>query len=162
MSAEVSVLHVQGDSAAHMSQNAYAGRIGVKERLFPWMSVTGGAGAGGSAAGGFVAPDVGAIIAYENPYIVPFLALRGTLSQPIGASLVDTSSTSNSRGEYVFTPHLTWIGGGIAGIRVPLGSNEAKGTLRGALLGGIGFTHLADENDAVSVISALGGGEIIF
>jgi hypothetical protein len=160
-SLEVSVLHIDGAGPGDSSPYAFASRVGIKHRVASWLSLTAGLGGGGSAGGGFVSPDLGAIVAAENPYIVPFLALRGTFSQPFAAQPVLVSSGPS--GVY---PPLTWIVGGIAGLRIPIRSCEpATCRVGGSLLGGLGYTEFwyAGGSDLQQVVLSLGGGvEVTF
>ncbi len=55
---EISVLQVQGQSAANTFPYVFSGRAGVKHELVHRvLSVTAGVGGGGSAGGGFFSPD---------------------------------------------------------------------------------------------------------
>lgn len=158
---EVGVLHIQGDSAANTDQNAYLARFGVKRLILPFFAIGAGVGGGASAAGGVVSPDVLAILSWENSVVVPFLSLRGALSSPIGSRSVDISSTTDGRGRFVFSPHPTWLAGGTLGARVPIG-DQASRVVRASLLAGASYTHLADENDKIGIISLAAGAEVAF
>jgi hypothetical protein len=135
----------------------------VKHEALPWLSLTAGLGGGASAGGGFVSPDLGAIFAYENRYAVPFFSLRASASVPFDTHAVDTGQAGDSVGQWVYTPPLTWIGGGAAGLRIPLGwCDAAPCPVRGSLLGGLGLTYLGYDGASTGVISLAGGGEIVF
>jgi len=168
LSGEASLMNVAGVSAASTNPNIYSARVGFKHRLLPFearsgptLSVTGGVGAGGSAGGGFLSPDLGAIVSWENAYVVPFAAVRGSLSQPVASQPVDTSGSGDKVGTFVNVPELTWIGGLTAGIRLPL-DWMIRGPVRAALLGGVGWTGLRDSVDSTSFVSAEGGAELVF
>jgi len=162
-SGEVSVLHVDGSSAAGTYPYAFAARGGVKQRLTPWLSVGAGFGGGASAGGGFLSPDIGAVVGYENPYLVPFLSVRGGVSAPFATHTVDTSTPSDGVGKYVYTPPFTWVGGAVAGLRVPIGwCDPGPCPVRGSLLGGVGLTYLAGGGNSTGVASLATGGEIVF
>jgi hypothetical protein len=172
VSAEATLMRLSGTPApaADVSRNVYAGRIGAMGQLVspesPWaptVAVTGGLGGGVSAAGGYVSPDAGPIVAWENRWAVPFLSLRGGVSQPVGARSVDTSSVDDGPGRYVDTPRTTWIAAATAGVRVPIGWAEPEaGKTRGSLLAGLGFTHLADTRDDETFAHLALGGEVVF
>ncbi len=166
-SAEVSILRIDGSSAGGTFPDAFAGRVGVKHELRRWLSIAGGAGGGASAGGGFVSPDVAVIVAAENPYVVPFLSLRGSFSAPFDRHSVDTGKAgADAPGRWVYTPPFTWIAGGIGGIRVPLpvGAHaDRPPEVSGSLLVGLGYTWLAYDGGPTSVVGSLGaGGEIVF
>jgi len=164
LSGEVSVMHVDGNSVANTYPYLFAGRAGVKREVLPWLSLTGGLGGGASAGGGFFSPDLGVIVAYENPYAVPFLTVRGGVSVPFDTHPVDTGMAgSDPVGKFVYTPPLTWMAGGVLGLRVPLGwCDPSPCPVRGSLLGGIGLTDLAYQGSGAGVMSLAGGGEIVF
>jgi hypothetical protein len=164
LSAETSVLHVGHESAAGTNPNGYAARVGAKFRALPWLALTGGLGGGGSAAGGFLSPDLGVIVAWENRYAVPFLSGRAGVSLPIDARQVDVTEVGDGT-THVGTPEQTWIFGATTGVRVPVpvGSRAAgSGRLRGNLLLGLGFTHLQDSADDQDVVQFGLGGELVF
>ncbi len=153
-SVEATLVRIGGDPAADVNRSVVATRVGAKYRVLPSLALTGGLGGGGSAAGGFMSPDVGAIVAWENRYVVPFASVRGGLSQPIGATSVDVTRRGDPIGTNVGTPKLTWLVSGSAGLRVPIA--------KWSVLGGVGVTHLADVRDKETVISLGGGVEAVF
>jgi len=164
VSAEVSYIFLAGEAARPVDRGIYAGRIGAKQRLTKWLGVTGGLGGGGSAGGGFVSPDVGPIIAYENRYCVPFVAARGGFSVPIGSRSVDTTPYDSSFADptpYIDHPRLTWFVGASTGVRVPLGWDNT-GTVHASLLGAVGLIHLADVRDKETLAQVGGGAELAF
>lgn len=61
-------------------------RIGIKQQLAKPIAITSGIGGGLSSDGGFVSPDFGIILAWENSYVVPFLSPRIGVSIPINLS----------------------------------------------------------------------------
>jgi hypothetical protein len=165
VSMEASVMHIDGNSVANTYPYLFAGRAGVKHELLRWVSVTAGVGGGASAAGGgFVSPDLGVIVAYENRYFVPFFSLRASASVPFDTHPVDTGQAgSDAVGRWVYTPPLTWIGGGTAGVRIPLGwCGAAPCGVRGSLLGGLGLTYLGYDGASTGVASIAAGGELVF
>jgi hypothetical protein len=163
VSEEVTVIHIDGQSAADTYPNIFGVRGGLKHELVKGVALIGGAGGGASAGGGFVSPDIGAVASYENPYFVPFAEFRTTVSIPFDRRSVDTSTPQDGIGKYVYLPPFTFMVGGMAGARIPLGWRVAPGRVRGSLLGGIGYTHLTyfAGNDA-DVISLAVGTELVF
>lgn len=163
VSIEGAVVHVSGHSAAGTMQEIYSARFGAKREMVKnrWLSLSGGVGGGYGAGGGFVSPDFGPIFAYENPYFVPFVTIRGGLSLPIGAQNVDISNDSLER--HVFKPVLTWNFGSTVGFRIPIGPTEPRtGAVRASLLAGFGVLHLAHVRDDATVMQGSGGAEIAF
>jgi hypothetical protein len=159
-SVEGSVLHVGRKSSAGTHPNAYAVRAGAKYLVQPWFALGGGVGGGGSSAGGFVSPDVAAIVSWENRWAVPFLSVRGSLSLPVGAREVDVTGTSDTA-RFAGKPGRTWIYGATAGLRVPWGFRD-PGALRGNVLVGVGATHLSDSADDQGVVQLGLGAELVF
>ncbi len=163
VSLEGHVIHIDGDPAADVSQNAYAVRVGAKVRALPWLAVTGGAGGGLHAAGTFASPDLGVIGGWENPYAVPYLSLRGFVSEPLVARAVDTTAAGEPLGSEVGTPRTT---GGMAisiGVRVPMipGWDPHEG-VRGSLFLANGLTYLDDGREDLTLLQAAGGAELTF
>ena len=162
-SIEASTMYVQGENArpVRASRAIHAVRGGVKWRFAKPLETTAGVGAGYSAGGAFVSPEVGPILAWENRYLVPFVATRFGVSQPIGARAVDVSDAQDdSRLE---KPITTWLATGVVGLRLPIGwARPQAGTVRGSLLAGFGVTHLFDtrQDDTFGQLSI--GGEIVF
>jgi hypothetical protein len=159
-SVEGSVLHVGRKSVAGTHPNAYSVRAGAKYLAQQWLAFVGGVGGGASSAGGFVSPDVAAIVAWENRFAVPFLSVRGSLSYPVGAREVNVTGTSDTA-TFVGTPGRTWIYGATAGVRVPWGS-QAPGAARGSFLAGLGATHLSDSSDDQGLVQLALGAELVF
>lgn len=121
----------------------YSARLGLKYAVSPNFALTFGAGGGASAAGGFLSPDVGVIFGFENPHVVPFVSLRGFLSQPIAARDV---TIPDSDGDLTLRPDLTLGFGFTTGIRIPFGQWFDARNRRAAALVGIGGTYLNDPN----------------
>jgi hypothetical protein len=166
VSTETSVLHVDGTSVAHTFPYAFATRVGIKYEIEPKIfSLTAGAGAGASAAGGgFVSPDVGLILAFENRYLVPFLSARTSLSIPFAGRKVDTGGASDQVGQFLYEPPLTWIAGASAGLRLPLFGDcpERPRPIRMSVLGGIALTYLAYDAKSAGLWTLGGGAEAVF
>lgn len=117
---------------------AYALRAGLKYQVAPILSLMAGLGAGGSAAGGFVSPDLGLSLGYENPYLVPFVQLRGFASLPVAARRVYLGTEDDA--DRFSTPQPTWGASGTLGLRVPL----APGPAAHSIAIGVAVTPLCD------------------
>jgi hypothetical protein len=88
--AYIVVQQAEGEESGE-HRGLYTGRAGLKIELHRNIALVAGLGGGLSpAAGFFVGGDLGFVFAYENPYCIPFVALRGFYSVPIRPSLVDT------------------------------------------------------------------------
>jgi hypothetical protein len=62
------------------------------------LALTAGLGGGyAPAAGGFGSADLGRVASYDNCYVIPFGALSGFVSQPVGAKSVDFGTHGTSR-----------------------------------------------------------------
>jgi len=143
---------VDHSSGGRENRNIYAARAGIKYAPVPHFALVGGLGGGGSAGGGFLSPDLGFIAAYDNPYVIPFFALRGLLSAPVNAKVVrfttdddaDSSDQDNERDVYTIAPRFTWGWQTSLGLRALL---ARPGQLRAlpALACAIGFTDLYDK-----------------
>jgi hypothetical protein len=162
-SIEATTMYVQGENPkpVRASRAIHALRAGVKWRFAKPLAMTAGVGGGYSAGGAFVSPEVGPIVAWENRYLVPFIATRLGVSQPIGARAVDVSDAQDdSRLE---KPVTTWLATGVVGLRVPIGWAEPqRGTVRGSLLAGLGVTHLFDTRQDDTFGQLAVGGELVF
>jgi hypothetical protein len=117
--ADVTGMHVLGRPRDVKTwPGGYALRVGVKHEAADVLALTFGLGAGGSAAGGFIGPDIGLILGHENQYFVPFLSARAFFSQPVGARRIALGSED---GEPRVSKPDTTLGGSVAlGFRIPL------------------------------------------
>ncbi len=160
LSASPSLLAVRGAKSGDSHPNAYALRLGIKYAPIKHLALLAGAGGGGSAAGGFVSPDLGAIVAYENPYVIPFGSARALLSAPVSARTVhftveddadDGPDDADSAPDaYRLKPRLT-LGVQLAlGVRVPL-TYDGDSRVRPALACSVGLTSLRDRSERGSV-----------
>ncbi len=104
-----------------------AGHLGLKHRVLESLAFTGGVGFGAGPWGSFFAGDLGAIVAYENPYVVPFFAARLQISTPMSAS-TETFTDENGTAT-LLTPHTTlWLQPS-TGVRIPICyQDECSGT----------------------------------
>ncbi|MGO9834099.1 MAG: hypothetical protein ACLP1X_07790 [Polyangiaceae bacterium] len=156
VSVEGTAIHVaSGNSDPDL--RIWSGRAGVKRRVNEWLAFTGGLGAGAFGGDPFAGPDVGGIAAYENPYVVPFAALRGSVSIPLASRPVDFADQG--------TPRTDWFGQLAVGARFPLGcacQEPRAGELRGSILLGYSRTWYADTKNNGAFDAFAGGGEITF
>ena len=117
---ETNLLRVVGQPEADTREhrNAYDLRAGVQYRLASFVAVSGGLGGGAYAGGGFISPDLGVVVGYENRYLIPFLSVRGYLSQPLAARRVDLGEDEGTRR---FSTPSTTVGVAVSsGLRIPL------------------------------------------
>jgi hypothetical protein len=96
LSAAPSVMWVAGAGAGDSHAGIYAFRAGAKYAPVRHISATFGLGGGGSAAGGFLSPDYGLNLGWDNRYLVPFAAARMFLSAPLAARYVHFTSDDDS------------------------------------------------------------------
>ena len=156
-SAEASLLHVtkQPDDVDIWPQG-YSVRGGLKFQPLDWVALGVGVGGGGSAFGGFVSPDIGLVVGYENPYIVPFIEGRAFISQPIGARSLYVGQDD---GETRYTkPQTTWGLAAGLGLRVPLQHVEPVGH---SLLLGVSLTDVFDRERREGFLAASVGVDIV-
>lgn len=133
-----------GLSQRHVSPFVGAGRIGVKHRVLDWLAFTAGAGGGAGPWGAFGGGDLGAIVAYENPYAVPFFAARMQLSLPIDPqteAFVDSNGTITR-----LTPDTTLWFQPSTGVRIPLCTDTACDGLRISLTVAVAWTQIVQVN----------------
>jgi len=128
-------------SGRHVSPFFGAGRIGVKHRLADYVALTGGVGAGSGPWGAFTGSDLGIILAYENPYLIPFFAARMQLSVPLNAqteTIVDSSNMSSA----LLTPNTTlWLQPS-TGVRIPLCWNDGCDGTRVSITLAVAWTSI--------------------
>jgi hypothetical protein len=128
------------------------GRVGVTwapEASKGHFALTGGIGGGHSDAGGFVSPDIGFSLGYHNPYVVPFAAFSGFVSQPIGATENDISD-NGAPAEWA-KPELTYGIQATLGLRGEISAADQQAI---ALMAGISMTQLVDQSDEDSSVYA--------
>ncbi len=75
--------HLDEHETRTVSGHVGAARIGMKYELTEFFAVSVGAGGGVGPWGTYLGGDVGGILAYENPYAIPFFAARLQLVGPI-------------------------------------------------------------------------------
>ncbi len=152
---EGTVLRVIDDEGVDTHPNIYALHGGVRYGAFRHLSLEAGGGFGVSAGGGFAAPALGATLAYENRWLVPFIALRGYASLPVytrSVVLGEELDEDTDELETLRDRPKTTVGVQVGvGLRVPLRSD---GQEQGSLHLGLGATEMADEDDRVTFSSA--------
>jgi len=162
LGADFSLFHVKGVEQADQDLSPYVGamRLGGKlEVLEHYMAIQGGVGGGFSDAGQFVSPDLGIILAVENPYLVPFVNVSGFVSQPINPKAVDVSHADEPVGTNVQEPKFTYGIQWSGGIRVPF--EISKGIILAPSVG-FGGTYLVDSDATANLTGVVGGLDLQF
>ncbi|AKF09818.1 hypothetical protein [Sandaracinus amylolyticus] len=119
LQAEGTIAHL--DYGDERSPLLGAGRMGVKFAPIESVGLVAGVGAGGHSYGPFVAPDIGVIFAYENPYVVPWGAARAFVSLPVDPSTVRVTQPDGDTVEtFDLTPPSTAGWQLSTGIRIPV------------------------------------------
>lgn len=139
-----------------VSGHVGAGRLGVKHRVLDWLAFTGGLGVGAGPWGTYGGGDLGVIFAYENPYVVPFYAIRMQLTAPFDARTETHRSTNGSGMPVVtlLTPTASLWFQNSTGVRVPI-CGDCEGA-RGSFTAAFAWSQLyALEQDRT--LGALGG-----
>ncbi len=111
------------EAAADVDPYIWSARVGGKWApvLFQdHVALVYGLGAGTSEGGPFVSPDAGAVLAWENPYLVPFTSINGFVSEPIDARPVDVSTHEEGVGTNIQTASTTWGATVTGGLKVPI------------------------------------------
>lgn len=136
------------------------GRIGLKHAPLEWLAFTAGFGTGAGPWGAYGGGDLGAIFAYENPEIVPFLALRMQLTGAFDPQ-AEPYTTSNGSGGTMTTfltpATMLWFQPS-TGFRIPI-CGDCDG-VRGSFTGAFAWTmtYALEENRSNGAL----GGEIGF
>ncbi len=156
------VTRVQGDSAAGTSPFIIAARAGGKLELYGHhIAATAGLGGGNSAGGPFASPDVGLVLGYDNPYVVPFFSLHGMGSLPVAPKKVDFTMAGDPPGTHVDSPKTTWGAGGSAGVRAPLGNPDQAG-VHGGITAGLVLWHLDSDGHDEDFLGPSLGADVVF
>lgn len=182
---EGSVLAIARDEGTdydNPSRAALALQGGAKHQFTDWLALHGGLGAGIHGFGGFVAPELGAVVAYENPYFVPFADFTLAASIPVGgrSRLLRYDKEYDSKVER-HEPSATGYGTATAGFRVPITFSEASSLHQINILGGFSLTYatsdgsrvadvdstgtetaVADYNRSMAIFGLMGGAEFVF
>ena len=105
----------------------YAGRVGMKwspPEVGGHVAIFSGIGGGYSDAGGFVSTDLGVSVGYNNAYVVPFAAVGGFISVPVGSKAIDISD--NGKASVMQTAQFTYGGQGLVGLRGEIAVQEGQ------------------------------------
>lgn len=152
------------DYGDERSPHLFAGRLGVKLAPVEHLAFTGGVGAGAHSYGAYVAPDAGLIVAYENPYVVPWAALRGFVSVPVepqAVTLVRRHDDGTSE-TFVLVPPNTAGWQVSTGVRIPVSLDRARGLSLNVLAGGAyAALYGLDGQDSHGVWQLEGGLELV-
>jgi hypothetical protein len=130
------------DEHRSLSPYAAAGRIGIKHQPLDWLAFTAGVGTGSGPWGAFMGGDLGVIVAYENPYVVPFFAARMQLSLPVNGQ-TETFVSMQSDGSDMITllrPTTTVYFQPSTGIRIPLCTETSCDGVRVSLTAAFAWT----------------------
>lgn len=157
-------LEVQGEAnythisyGDERSPHVGAGRVGLKYAAIPHLAVVAGLGVGSGAHGVFVAPDLGVIGAYENAYVVPWGAVRATISGPADPSTITVTRQNGDTFEsFDLVPPSTFAWQVSTGVRVPAYDGEDYGV---DILAGVGLLgmHGMDGEHSHAVLLGAGG-----
>jgi hypothetical protein len=148
-------------AAADIDPTIWSARVGGKwapDPLGDYVSLIYGVGGGSSEGGQFVSPDVGVVMAYENPYVVPFVSVDGYVSEPINAQPVDVSLNEDGVGTNIQTASRTWGATFAGGLEVPI---QVGGSTISPFLG-LHRTVLTDGEDNADVLGANLGVDMTF
>jgi hypothetical protein len=110
--AEVASIVFIEDSRSDVFPAIISGRGLVRSAFsadFRHASWSAGLGAGGSAGGWFIAPEVGVQLGYDNPYVVPWFAVSGYFSLPLTSKEVDLARAEDEMA-FLDRPRLTFGG----------------------------------------------------
>lgn len=152
-SVEGSLLWVDRQGKVSTHPGIYTLRAGTKLRVLPWLALWGGVGGGGSTAGGFIQPDVGLIVAFENRYLVPFIDGSLGVSAPFLAREVKIDAGEG--GPFYGRPRMTSVVAAHVGLRAPI--IEVASVLLA-----LGITELADGRERQSFVQLQAGIEYYF
>jgi hypothetical protein len=148
-------------AAADINPTIWSARAGGKyapEFLGDHVALIYGVGAGTSEGGQFLSPDVGLVVAYENPYVVPFASVDGFVSEPINAQPVDVSTKDEGVGTNVMTASRTWGATFASGLKVPI---QAGGSTVSPFIGAT-RSVMTDGDEDVDVFGASLGIDVTF
>src|SRR5690606_38342246 len=107
-------------------RGVYASRAFGHFELAPGiLAIDVGLGGGGSAAGGYVSPDLGLTLGYENPYAVPYAHGSVLMSAPVTKRALDVRLVDDEEPD-LRSPFLTVGTLFGAGVRIPVGPRAAR------------------------------------
>jgi hypothetical protein len=167
VSVEPSLIWIEGATRGDSHHGIYTLRGAVKYAPIRHVSGGFGLGAGASAGGAFLSPDLGLNLAVENPILVPFVSARMYLSAPIAPRYVHFTTgdgagerpddSDGQRDAYRRLPHFTYGVQLSGGLRAPFWRNPAT-KLRPALNCAVGATFLYDRSPEHQVFMGIGCG----
>ena len=143
LDADLSYAKVMETATAGTSRSIGMLRVGGKYRPTESANLALVAGLGGGyspAAGPYASTDVGAVLGYDNRYLIPFLSIGAFGSVPLSPNEVDVTGPEDSQ-QFLDTPEPT-LGVTLgAGIKIPVN--------RLALVMGMASTQIwdSDSND---------------
>ncbi|MEZ4255560.1 MAG: hypothetical protein R3A78_07560 [Polyangiales bacterium] len=126
------------------------GYVGLKRAVTDYLSLQAGLGGGGYAFGGFVAASGGAVLAWENPYVVPFLSTEIGTSLPVGGTEQVVSFEDDGKlHSQLHRPSVTGYGSATLGLRIPIvfGDGPIKSM---NLLGGMSLLYLMSDDSRIA------------
>ena len=132
----------ENDLNARPHAGIYALRAFAHHELVPrFVALHAGVAGGGSAGGGYLSPDLGLTLGYENPHLVPYIHGTFFVSTPLTKNTINM--TMDDEPLDLRTPYLSYgpqIGGGL---RIPIGPREAP---VGSILLELGGTFLFGDD----------------
>ncbi|MEM1418087.1 MAG: hypothetical protein AAGH15_24540, partial [Myxococcota bacterium] len=162
LSAEATAVVVTDRTVTGVASDAFPAvlslRLGAKQAFTRHLAFSLGVGAGGSAGGGHVSPDVGVVAGYDNPYVVPFGSFRAFASVPFAAR--EVAFRDNEAGLVVLRPESSTGFAWMTGVRVSVGVLPAGGRRRGAFIAGFGGTTLYSGDTRITWFSGQLGFEL--
>lgn len=155
---------VQSLESRAVSPFAAAGRVGIKHQPVDWLALTVGVGAGAGPWGGFVGGDLGIIFAYENPYVVPFFALRMQIGLPVNGQterIVEMQSGGSETVRLLDPTTSLWFQPS-TGIRIPICTDDACEGVRVSLTAAFAWSALVaiDQEHNAQVLGGEAGLQI--
>lgn len=114
------------------------------------IALTGGLGGGYSAGGGFVSPDAGFSVGYNNPYLVPYFSATGFLSLPIAPQAIDVTAGGPADMQ---TPEFSFGVEGTVGVRGKIPINQSQHLV---IMAGVSMTILKDSVETDRFIGGFG------
>jgi hypothetical protein len=125
------------------------------------LALTGGAGGGAYDASVLFGADVGLILGWENPYLVPFVGARAGFVVPTSPRPVNDGATCDGCTAVFNTPGPNFAVAATAGLRLPLPFRQPA-TPGFALIAAYEFLEVIDAQKAETVNVFVGAAEIEF
>lgn len=138
----------------------FTGHVGGKYTILEdYIALRGGVGAGTSDAGQFISPDLGIVLALENPVLVPAINVSGFLSQPVNAQEIDFTPIGEEAGTFRQTPQTSYGVLWSLGLRVPL---QVSPGVKIEPWGGFSGTYIKDAERDAHFVGFLSGVDVTF